>query len=226
VTTNAEATREERRGDNTRDFRTPTQRDRDRVLYSPEFRRLASVTQVVSTSELQLFHNRLTHSLKVAQLARRLAERIKNQPDRYPPDVVAQWGGIDEDAAETAALAHDLGHPPFGHIAETEIQAWLKQEGGPPDSFEGNAQTFRIVTKLSFRRKHPIAPALDLTRVSLNAILKYPWKHGHRPDTPLAARYPDKWGGYLCDAAYFDWVREGHTNGKTDPRRGGHGLGR
>src|SRR5208282_6075730 len=97
------------------DYRTPAQVDRDRVQYSRYFQRLAEVTQVVSADRGYVFHNRLTHSLKVAQLARRIAEKFINDQKSQ----VAQLGGLDPDAAEAAGLAHDIGHPPFGHIAET-----------------------------------------------------------------------------------------------------------
>ena len=90
------------------DQREPCQRDRDRILYSSAFKRLSGVTQVIAPEEGHTFHNRLTHSLEVAQIARRLAERLK-----VTQAALAGWHeGIDEDAVEAAALAHDLGHPP------------------------------------------------------------------------------------------------------------------
>src|SRR5690606_5410989 len=95
-----------------KDNRTPGQRDRDRILYSEAFRRLAGVTQVVSPEEGHIFHNRLTHTLEVAQIARRLAELVL----RRSPSQCKEAGGVDPDVVEAAALAHDLGHPPFGHI--------------------------------------------------------------------------------------------------------------
>src|SRR5579859_7867196 len=91
------------------------QRDRDRVLYSSAFRRLAEVTQVVSPSGSQVFHNRLTHTLKVAQIGRALAESLR---DNGPPELVHAVGDINPTVVEAASLAHDLGHPPFGHLAE------------------------------------------------------------------------------------------------------------
>ena len=120
------------------DPRTPYQRDRDRVLYSPEFRRLNGVTQVASASEGDVFHNRLTHSLKVAQVGRRLAERLlkdcKDQADA--------WGGLDPDVVETAALAHDLGHPPFGHDGEEKIREFVSAIGyQSPADYERSHQT-------------------------------------------------------------------------------------
>src|SRR5580692_11359486 len=96
------------------DLRTRAQRDRDRLLYSSALRRLAEVTQVVSPGSGFVFHNRLTHTLQVAQVGRRLAERLI----RLQSKEVAASEGLDPDVVEAACLAHDLGHPPFGHIAE------------------------------------------------------------------------------------------------------------
>ena len=123
------------------DDRTPGQRDRDRILYSSSFRRLAEVTQVVAADSGYVFHNRLTHSLQVSQVGRRLAEKLKLRYPDLPVDV------IDPDVVEAACLAHDLGHPPFGHIAEFRLNELAKDFGG----FEGNAQSFRIVTRLASR---------------------------------------------------------------------------
>lgn len=167
-----------------KDLRNPFQRDRDRVLYSPEFRRLSGVTQVASASEGDFFHNRLTHSLKVAQVGRRLAERLLKE---YPAEIEA-LGGLDPDVVETAGLAHDLGHPPFGHDGEEVI--CLAVDGlGQKDGFEGNAQSFRIVTRLAAHTDNiqdldsvqgpDLYTGLNLTRATLNAILKYPWLRGN-----------------------------------------------
>ncbi|MBD1882133.1 HD domain-containing protein, partial [Coleofasciculus sp. FACHB-T130] len=107
------------------DQRTPFQIDRDRLLYSTYFRRLSQVTQVASASEGSIFHNRLTHSLKVAQIARRLAEKLI-QDTSSNPGLRDKCGGLDPDVVESAALAHDLGHPPFGHVAEKELDKLSK----------------------------------------------------------------------------------------------------
>lgn len=188
------------------DPRNPFQRDRDRVLYSPEFRRLSGVTQVAAASEGDFFHNRLTHSLKVAQVGRRLAERLLKE---YPSECEA-WGGLDPDVVETAGLAHDLGHPPFGHDGEEVIcQAVDKQE--QENGFEGNAQSFRIVTRLAAHNDNGWDDdynysGLNLTRATLNAILKYPWlrgKSGYRHK---------KWGAYDTDNYQFSWVRYDRTS--------------
>jgi dGTPase len=97
--------------------RSPFQRDRDRVLYAAAWRRLGHVTQVVSPTEGIVFHNRLTHTLEVAQIGRRIAERLLSEEK----DKANRLGGINADVVETAALVHDLGHPPYGHAVETEL---------------------------------------------------------------------------------------------------------
>ena len=190
------------KGENGRGSRTRSERDRDRVLYSSAFRRLAWVTQVVHAEEGVLFHNRLIHSLKVAQFGRRLAERLV----RTDEVDAAAVGGIDPDVVETAGLAHDLGHPPFGHIAESELQTQLHEVAGITDGFEGNPQSFRIVTKLSVRR--PDGPGLDLTRASLNAMIKYPWPKG------TVGKKHQKWGYYPSEMAAFDFAR--HPGGASE----------
>lgn len=176
------------------DQRNPFQRDRDRVLYCSAFRRLAEVTQVVSADEGHSFHNRLTHSLKVAQIARRLAEKLATEQAE-----VAQTLGVDPDVTETAALAHDLGHPPFGHVAEEELQD-LAGSADEEDRFEGNAQSFRIVTQLSVRT--PEYAGLNLTRASLNALLKYPWYR------QTAGDHRRKWGVYHTESQQYEWTRD------------------
>jgi len=177
------------------DQREPCQRDRDRILYSSAFKRLSGVTQVIAPNEGHIFHNRLTHSLEVAQIARRLAEDLKwRQPD------AAKWhDGIDEDAVEAAALAHDLGHPPFGHVAEVELDRVLREEASEPEGYEGNAQSFRIVNKLAVRRDE--FRGLNLTRVTLNAMLKYPWYRG------LHGIESKKWGAYRRENGAFEFAR-------------------
>ena len=188
------------------DPRGPFQIDRDRLLYSTAFRRLAGVTQVVSPGEGEIFHNRLTHSLKVAQIGRRMAEDLSNRHS----DEVNAWGGLDPDVVEAAGLAHDLGHPPFGHIAEEELNDLIAGEicqktmnsfaTKTTEGYEGNAQSFRIITALGVRRPQS-AQALDLTRAVLNATLKYPWRFGENP------AYPKKYGVFGCDQKAFAFAR-------------------
>ncbi|WP_026315917.1 deoxyguanosinetriphosphate triphosphohydrolase family protein [Actinokineospora enzanensis] len=161
---------------------TPFRADRDRIVASPFFARLGGVTQVVSASGSGLLHNRLTHSLKVAQVARAIAERVKNNP------VVERLGGCDPDVVEAAALAHDLGHPPFGHLGEQVLDRLARHRFGLPDGFEGNAQSFRIITTIDTRG--PRAAGLDLTAAIRAATLKYPWTRLSHP-TPHPRTLPD-----------------------------------
>lgn len=183
--------------------RSPAQRDRDRILYSSALRRLNGVTQVVLPGgEPHLFHNRLVHSIKVAQVARRLAERFNYGLSDGPlakRNAGLPGGGCDPDVVESASLAHDLGHPPFGHIAEEELNGCVTN-AGDADGFEGNAQTFRIITRLAAIGGN--RPGMDLTRATLAATLKYPWYRGEG-DTDK------KWGAYRADGKSFEWAHNG-----------------
>ena len=178
------------------DYRTPSEHDRDRILYSSAFMRLAGVAQVAHVADGSIVHNRLTHSLKVASLAASLSKKLAREQFEY----VESIGGIDPAAAEAAALAHDIGHPPFGHIAEEVLQSLLLKIN--KDSFEGNAQSFRVVTKLAIRR--PDELGLNLTRATLNGLLKYPWFRTHK-DPKKAAKY----GAYRTEKNEFEWARKG-----------------
>ena len=131
--------------------RTPFARDRDRIIHATAFRRLKEKTQVFVAHEGDHFRTRLTHSLEVAQVARSLATAL----------------GLDADLAETIALAHDLGHPPFGHAGEDELQVQMEPYGG----FDHNVQTFRVVTKLE--RRYPRWDGLNLTWETLEGIIKH-----------------------------------------------------
>jgi len=157
---------------------TPYRVDRDRIVVSPFFARLGGVTQVVSAAGSGLLHNRLTHSLKVAQVARAVADRLAGSP--VSAELIAKFGGLDPDVAEAAALAHDLGHPPFGHLGEQVLDRIARHRFGLADGFEGNAQSFRIITTTDVRG--PAAIGLDLTAAVRAAVLKYPWARLHRPD--------------------------------------------
>ncbi len=184
------------KGDKPGDSRKSFQVDRDRVLYSSAFRRLAQITQVVTAQEGHVFHNRLTHSLKVAQVARRLAERLVAEQ----PEVAEAIGGVDPDVVESAALAHDLGHPPFGHTAEEQLDD-CAVKAGLSDGFEGNAQSFRILTRLAIHRIDYYG--LNLTRATLNAVLKYPWLRS--PD--LNSKRHRKYSIYSLDLQALEFVR-------------------
>ncbi|MBP2325739.1 dGTPase [Kibdelosporangium banguiense] len=157
---------------------SPFRVDRDRIAGSPFFARLGGVTQVVSASGSGLLHNRLTHSVKVAQVARAIAERLRATPEYA--ELLDTLGGCDPDVVEAAALAHDLGHPPFGHLGEQVLDRLARHRFGLADGFEGNAQSFRIVTTTDVGG--PSAVGLDLTAAVRAAMLKYPWTRLHHPE--------------------------------------------
>ncbi|MFL6141355.1 MAG: deoxyguanosinetriphosphate triphosphohydrolase family protein [Labedaea sp.] len=150
---------------------SPYRADRDRIVASPFFARLGGVTQVVSASGSGLLHNRLTHSLKVGMVARAIVERFATDAELVP--VLDKLGGCDPDVVEAASLAHDLGHPPFGHLGEQVLDRLARHRFQLPDGFEGNAQSFRIVTTTDTRG--PGGIGLDLTAAVRAAMLKYPW---------------------------------------------------
>ncbi|MXO90589.1 deoxyguanosinetriphosphate triphosphohydrolase family protein [Pontixanthobacter aquaemixtae] len=182
------------------DQRTPFEKDRDRILYSSAFQRLAGITQIVRAGEADVFHTRQQHSIKVAQIGRRLAQHLK----KTQADEARHWG-LDEEVVEAACLAHDLGHPPFGHVGEKVLHD-LVQDHGQSGGFEGNAQSFRILTKLAVRLPDDTEPGLDLTRATLNATLKYPWMW---QKTGKASR---KWSAYKSEKEDFDFAREGFAD--------------
>lgn len=174
------------------------QRDRDRLIHCSAFRRLATITQVVSPDQGYVLHNRLTHALKVAQIGRRMAERLLHfSKERKKAQIL---GGLSADVVEAAGLAHDLGHPPFGHVAEKALQRIGTESYGLVDSFEGNAQSFRIVGSLAIRLES--CRGLNLSRATLNAILKYPWQR-----IPGHEKKGKKWGVYTTETDAFRWAR-------------------
>ncbi len=146
------------------DFRTPFQIDRDRVIHSSEFRRLQGKTQVFLSGEYDYYRTRLTHSIEVAQVGRSICSYL-NTNDGTPFD---EEYFIDEDLVEAASLAHDLGHPPFGHAGERTLNELMRQFGG----FEGNAQTLRLITEV-FYRVGDHRRGMKPTRAFIDAILKY-----------------------------------------------------
>jgi len=163
-----------------RSGRTSFERDRARILHSSALRRLAGKTQVMGAGTDDFVRNRLTHSLEVAQVARELGKSL----------------GCDPEIVDSAALSHDLGHPPFGHNGEMALNEVAASIGG----FEGNAQTLRILSRLEAKTvdAHGRSVGLNLTRATLASCVKYPWRRGER-DTP-------KFGVYEDDLPVFEWL--------------------
>lgn len=224
---------DKRQGTDKLDPRSAFNHDRDRILYSRGFAALAGKTQVVASTESGGFHTRLTHSLKVEQLGRRITEMLNTFTHRPGPD---------PDLVSAACLAHDVGHPPFGHAGEAALHdtycelaaaqlaadqkaaqdAPADRAPGQPeapkpglaaadtgaaitDSFEGNAQNLRILSYMECRKTQSHR-GLHLTRATLDACIKYPWPRQAPPKDGSELDRSKKFGIYREDQAVADWI--------------------
>jgi dGTPase len=188
------------------DHRSPFQRDRARILHSAAFRRLQSKTQVMGSGQSDFYRTRLTHSLEAAQIGSGITAQLRC---KYP-ELCQQLFPHDDTLIEALCLAHDIGHPPFGHGGEVALNYMMRNHGG----FEGNGQTFRILTCLEPFSEHY---GMNLTRRSLLGILKYPQtitklQHAEPTQEPASFRqlkaadwHPAK-GLYQDDEDTLAWV--------------------
>ena len=152
------------------DYRTPFQIDRDRIIYTPAFRKLQSKTQVFLSGEYDFYRTRLTHSLEVAQIGRSICNRLKRKSNYLNDEYF-----IDPDLVEASCLSHDLGHPPFGHAGERALHNMMFKMGG----YEGNAQTLRLLTETIWGNS-----GMNPTRAFLDSTLKYKTLLKEKPDSP------------------------------------------
>jgi dGTPase len=150
-------------GTRQRDYRTPFQMDRDRIIHAQAFRKLQSKTQVFLSGEYDFYRTRLTHSMEVAQIGRSICTYLKSRGSPLEDDF-----HIDSDLVEAVCLAHDLGHPPFGHSGERTLQELMVKWGG----FEGNAQTLHLLTETIYHNEAGVS-GLAATRALLDGVLKY-----------------------------------------------------
>jgi len=188
------------------DHRSPFQRDRARILHSAAFRRLQSKTQVMGSGQSDFYRTRLTHSLEAAQIGSGISAQLRNKHSKLCTELFPS----DENLIESICLAHDIGHPPFGHGGEVALNFMMREHGG----FEGNGQTFRIVSHLE-----PFSECygMNLSRRTLLGLIKYPQTLVNLTQLPLPIApqtfrqlkagdwHPAK-GLYSDDTEMFDWV--------------------
>ncbi len=174
------------------DYRTPFQVDRDRIIHTSAFRALQSKTQVFLSGEYDFYRTRLTHSIEVAQIGRSICERLK-----HTSDLLDESNFIDSDLVEAACLAHDIGHPPFGHAGERTLNRVMRPWGG----FEGNAQTLRLLTRTIFSRQ---GSGMNPTRGLIDGVLKYKTLYAELDD-------PENHFLYTDQESYLDFVLDGQA---------------
>jgi dGTPase len=195
-----------------KDHRHETERDRDRILHSAAFRRLQGKTQVFGIGQADFYRTRLTHSIEVAQIARAIAHNLCEEHPELKRCVTPEL-------AEAVALAHDLGHPPFGHTGEKTLDTCMREvsrtaDPGEKDSlrFEANAQTFHIL--VAAEPKSPAYPGLNLTRATLTGVMKYPFERNLERDADA-----DKFI-FASDLPMAQWALN-HGAGLAEARSGG-----
>ncbi|MDB5101493.1 MAG: dGTPase [Cyanobacteria bacterium RYN_339] len=182
------------------DPRSPFEVDRARIVHSFAFRRLQGKTQIFGVGEGDFFRTRLTHSMEVAQVGKGLALFLNQQPQ-------LQGAPLELELVEAACLAHDLGHPPFGHNGEEALQGCMQAHGG----FEGNAQNLRILTRLESKRE---GFGLNLTRATLEGVLKYLQPYARKKAASQQAHKVEKCY-YDDDEAIVEWIRGGDRTDRT-----------
>jgi dGTPase len=196
------------------DHRTPYQRDKARILHSAAFRRLQAKTQVLGVGMSDFYRTRLTHSLEASQIGQGIAAQLRS---KYAE--LTEHLGLNDTLIEALCLAHDIGHPPYGHGGEVALHYMMRDHGG----FEGNGQTFRIVTKLE---PYTAENGMNLSRRTLLGLIKYPnylpqlniqpqgqESVAHR-EVKASLWHPPK-GLYECDQASFEWLLEGFSSSDT-----------
>ncbi len=190
-----------------RDHRHATERDRGRILHSSAFRRLQGKTQVFGIGQADFYRTRLTHSIEASQLARAIAQNMIDEEPRLSACLTPEL-------AEAVTLAHDLGHPPFGHAGEQTLDACMKEvskrvhlSGRDALRFEGNAQTFHVL--VAAEPKSPTYPGLNLTRATLAGVIKYPYEQDIGNEKFI----------FTSDAETARWALEGGTELLSARRR-------
>ncbi|WJG07705.1 anti-phage deoxyguanosine triphosphatase [Aliiglaciecola sp. LCG003] len=187
------------------DHRNPFQRDKARILHSAAFRRLQAKTQVLGVGMSDFYRTRLTHSLEASQIGQGIAAQLRS---KYPE--LTETLQLNDHLIEALCLAHDIGHPPYGHGGEIALHYKMHQHGG----FEGNGQTFRIVSKLE---PYTLEHGMNLSRRTVLGLVKYPnfldsLNHRAAQKQPIPHRqvkaeswHPPK-GLYRCDESVFEWM--------------------